>query len=123
MTPTESDVVELVQLEAIVRLQVLDRVIHHLREAGAGRLTVLRAHSIGTGADPVAARHSVEEGSAYADAGLVRVVCLAAQAPIFRRSILEAARTGRRGDGIIVESRVQHVVKIRSGVEGLDALA
>ena len=113
----------LVRLEAVVRPEVLDRVIHALRDGGALRLTVMQAHAIGAGADPETAKLSMLEGSAFAEVAVVQVVCPAAQARKLTDAMLGAAHTGRRGDGIVVESSVRSVVKIRTGAVGPEALA
>jgi len=50
----------LMTVRGIVRLAMLDRVIHALRGAGVPRLTVTRVHAIGAGVDPAAARLSID---------------------------------------------------------------
>jgi nitrogen regulatory protein PII len=100
---------ELVRLEAVVRPEAL-------------RLTVMHAHAIGAGADPETAKLSLLEGSAFAEVAVVQVVCPAALAPRLTEAIVGVARTGRRGDGIVVESFVRSVVKIRTGAVGPEAL-
>jgi nitrogen regulatory protein P-II 1 len=125
MMPTDvpASTAELVRLEAVVRPEVLDRVVHALRDGGALRLTVMHAHAIGAGADPETAKLSMLEGSAFAEVAVVQVVCPAALAPRLTDAIVGVARTGRRGDGIVVESSVRSVVKIRTGAVGPEALA
>lgn len=112
----------LVAVHAVIRLQMLDRVIHALREAGVPRLTVTRAHAIGAGVDPAAARLSVEESAEYADKALVEFVCGGGTCEALTDAICEAAHTGRQGDGIVYVTPVLEVVKIRSRATGLDAL-
>jgi nitrogen regulatory protein P-II 1 len=124
MTPHQPApvLVELVRLEAVVRPDVLDRVVHAVRDAGAVRLSVMQVHAIGAGADPETARLSLLEGSAFAQAHVVQVICPASLAQTMTQAILAVARTGRRGDGIIVESPLTAVTKIRTGERGADAL-
>jgi len=112
----------LLAIRAIVRLEVLDKVIDELRQAGIPRLTVTRAHAIGAGVDPAAARLSIMESAEYADKALVEFVCSAAESTRFANVICEAAHTGCRGDGILYLTPVSQVVKIRTKATGLDAL-
>jgi len=112
----------LVRLEACVRPETVDRTVHALRDAGALRVTVLHGHAVGAGADPATAKPSLEEGMAAADISVIHVVCTSVLAPALTAAVLRAARTGRRGDGIVVESPVTAVTKIRTGVTGPEAL-
>jgi len=112
----------LMTVRAIVRLEMLDRVIHALREAGVPRMTVTRVHAIGAGVDPAAARLSVEESAEYADKAAVELVCDAEQASELTHVLCDAAHTGRCGDGIVYLLPVAEVVKVRSRVCGVEAL-
>ncbi len=114
---------EMVEIRAIVRLEMLDRVVHGLRESGVPRLTVTRLHSLAAGADPDAARVSSEEGVEETDNALVQFLCDAERAARHVELLARSARTGRRGDGIVWVQPVLSVVKIRTGAAGLAALA
>lgn len=113
---------ELVEIRAVVRIEMLDRVIHQLKDAGVPRLTVTRVHAIGAGVDPATARLSLHEGSEYADKALVQFVCGGDRCEMFTELICGAAHTGRRGDGIVYVQPVLAVTKIRTGASGLAAL-
>lgn len=113
---------DMVEVHAVVRLEMLDRVVRRLKECGVPRLTVIRVHAIGAGADPASAKFSMHEGSAYADKAQVQFICDAARSAMFQELIAESARTGRRGDGIVSVHPVAGVLKIRTGVEDLEAL-
>jgi len=113
---------EMVDIRAIVRLEMLDRVVQTLRESGCPRLTVTRVHAIGSGMDPTNPKYGFEEGSAYVDKAQVEFVCGAGRCEMFAELIARAARTGNRGDGIVYVHRVDEVVKIRTGKTGLAAL-
>ncbi len=113
----------LVEIRAIVRLELLDSVVHCLKEAGVPRLTVERVHAIGSGVDPASAKISFREGSEYADKAMVRFICGGNRCAMFTELIAGAARTGRPGDGIVSIHPVLDVRKIRTGVTGLPALA
>lgn len=114
---------DIVEIRAVVRMEMLDRVVHGLKESGVPRLTVTRVHAIGAGVDPAAARISFEEGTEYSDKALVQFICAAERGAMFSELIVRTARTGRQGDGIVSVHPVLGVTKIRTGVEGLAALA
>jgi nitrogen regulatory protein PII len=113
---------DLVEIRAIVRTEMLDRVVHRLRNAGVPRMAVTRVDAIGAGADPATTRLSVDEGAAYSKKALVRFICSGERCEMFTELIADAARTGRSGDGIISVHPVVRVTKIRTGKAGLDAL-
>lgn len=113
----------LVEVTAVVRAEMLPRVVHMLRDAGVPRLTVLPAHAIGRGVDPASAKLSVREGAEYADKAMVQFVCDEERAQMHVELMCNAARTGRQGDGIVYVRPVLSVTKIRTGVEGVAALA
>ncbi len=115
--------VTFVELRAVVRLAVLDRVIHALRTAGCPRLTVSHVHAIGAGVDPTAAAVSLLEGSAVSEVALIQLVCGVGDADALTQAVSGAARTGHRGDGIVTRHPVLAVTKIRTGVTGREALA
>ncbi len=112
----------MVEIRAIVRLELLDAVVHCLKQAGVPRLTVQRVHAIGSGVDPDSAKISFREGSEYAEKGLVRFICGGNRCAAFTELIAGAARTGRPGDGIVSVHPVLEVTKIRTGATGLAAL-
>ncbi len=87
------------------------------------RLTVVPAHAIGRGVDPASAKLSVREGGEYADKAMVRFVCIEERARMHVEWMCNAARTGRQGDGIVYVPPVLSVTKIRTGIDGVAALA
>ncbi len=82
-----------------------------------------RVHAIGAGVDPASAKFSFHEGSAFADKAQVQFICDADRCEMFCEIIADCACTGRQGDGIVSVHPVATVTKIRTGAEGLDALA
>ena len=113
---------QMVEIRAVVRMAMLDRVVHRLKEAGVPRLTVCRVHAIGAGVDPASAKISLQEGTEYADKAILQFICSGERCEMFTELIALAARTGRRGDGIVSVHPVLGVTKIRTGVRGLSAL-
>jgi nitrogen regulatory protein PII len=112
----------MVEMRAVVRREMLDRVVRMLKEAGVPRLTVTRVHAIGAGVDPAMAKLSLDEVSEYADKALVQFVCGEERCAMYAELISRAARTGRHGDGIVCVQPVLGVTNIRTGETGLEAL-
>lgn len=113
---------ELVLVRAIVRTEMLERVVRRLKESGVPRLTVARVHAIGAGVDPAMEKLSLEESSAYADKAEVQFVYAGSECAHYTEMMAEAARTGRRGDGIVFVQPVADVTKVRTGARGIEAL-
>jgi nitrogen regulatory protein PII len=112
----------LAEVRAIVRLQMLERVVHCLRESGVPRLCVARGRAVGAGVDPAAARLTLEEGAEEMDKAVVQFVCAGERCEMYAELIARAAHTGRPGDGYVTVSPVAGVMNIRTGAKGLDAL-
>ncbi|MBI4500051.1 MAG: hypothetical protein HY700_02715 [Gemmatimonadetes bacterium] len=113
---------DIIEVRAIVRLEMLDRLVHCLKEAGVPRLAVAKVHAIGAGVDVASAKVSLEEGTAYVDKALVQFICPAERQDMYTELIARTARTGRQGDGYVAVYPVLDVVKIRTGTVGLAAL-
>jgi nitrogen regulatory protein PII len=112
----------MVEIRAIVRIEMLDRVVRMVKDSGCPRLTVTRVHAIGAGVDPKSPKYGFEEGSAYVDKAMVQFICSGERCEMFSELFVRAARTGNRGDGIVSIHPVYNVTKIRTGVDGLAAL-
>ncbi len=113
---------EMVEVRAIVRIEMLERVVRALKQSGVPRLTVTRVHALGAGVDPDRAKLSLEEGSEYLEKALVQFICAGERCHEYAELISRAARTGRRGDGIVSVHPVLGVQEIRTGEQGLEAL-
>lgn len=113
----------MVEIRAVLRTERLSRVLHGLDGAGVPRSTVSHVHGTGSGVDPSEARLSLdEEGGSYMDKVLVRVLCPRERSEEIVDVIAGAARTGKRGDGIVSIHPVDEVIEIRSGGRGPEAL-
>ena len=112
-----------VEVRAVLRTERLARVLHDLEEAGVHGSTISHVHGTGSGVDPSRARLSLdEEGGSYMDKVLVRVLCRVERQRELVDVISGAARTGKRGDGIVSVHPVLEVVKIRTDDRGPEAL-
>jgi nitrogen regulatory protein P-II 1 len=106
---------EMRSLTAMVRNDCLPRLIRTLKEAGAGRTYVSKVHALGAGVDPEDFRVSTDEAEAYMEKTKVEVLCSAERVDELLEAIRTCARTGHRGDGLVVVSEVSEVVSIRTG--------
>ena len=113
---------QLVEVRAILRREMLERVVQCLNDSGIPRLTVTKVHAIGAGIAPDPANIG-DEGAAYRDMALVQCICAGDRSTMVTELICNAARTGNRGDGIVSVHPVLGVTKIRTGEADLDALA
>lgn len=113
---------DIVEIRAIVRREMLDRVVHGLREAGVPRLSVTRLHALGAGVDPSVSGVAAEEGAEEMDKALVQFICAGDRCEMYAELIARAAHTGLPGDGYVTVTPVKGVVSIRTGAQGLAAL-
>lgn len=110
------------EIKAIVRKERVQQVLRALDEHGAGRVLVCHVHSLGAGVDPEDYRVSMEEGTTYTEKSKVELVCPDEAVDGILSALMTAARTGHPGDGFVVVSPVERVVKIRTGDEDILAL-
>lgn len=113
----------IVEIRAVLRTERLSRVLHALEEAGIPRASVNHVHGVGAAVDPAQQRLSLaEEGGAYMDKVLLRILCGAERCDELVDVIAAVARTGKKGDGIVSVHPVLEVLKIRTGLRGPEAL-
>ena len=110
------------EIKVYLRKKRVDAVVHALRDAGVGHMTITHVHTVGNLADPENVRISFETGTTYTEHAKLEFVCAEPEVEALVRTIETAARTGERGDGIIFVSPVDRAAKIRTGVEGREAL-
>ncbi|NIQ52024.1 MAG: P-II family nitrogen regulator, partial [Gammaproteobacteria bacterium] len=67
-------------------------------------------------------RSSFQEGTTYTEKSKVEVICRDDSVDAIVSALMSAAHTGHPGDGIIIVSDVERVVKVRTGEEGPLAL-
>lgn len=108
-------------LKIICRPERVEAIVAELRAQGVARLFISRIHALGSsGVDPEHFR--LEDGGPYTQKAKIEVVCGAEDVPGLMAAVRELGRTGHRGDGVIIVSNVEQVVKIRTGDENLAAL-
>ena len=110
------------EIKAHVKPERVEAVVVALHDAGVSHLTVTHVRSFGSGVDPDERRMSLEVGEWYTEKAKIEFVCAAPDAEALVDLVLESARTGEPGDGIVFISDVERVVDIVSGREGREAL-
>lgn len=111
------------ELKAYLRRSMLEPVMRALHDAGVQRIVVGEVHSFGTGMDPQHWRLSMDAGGQYTEHIKLEIVCAEGDTDKLAALILAKARTGTPGDGIIFVSPVVRAIKIRTGVEGPEAIS
>ena len=110
------------EIKVYLRREALEAVMRALRDAGVAHVVVNHVQSFGSGVDPQHWRLSMEAGGQYSEHAKLEFVCAEDEVDEFVRIIQQQGRTGTRGDGVIFVSPVERAVKIRTGVEGREAL-
>jgi nitrogen regulatory protein P-II 1 len=110
------------ELKAYVRTSVVDRVIGALERAGTPGITVSRVHGVGYGYDRLLFTLSPRELKQAPEVTKIEMVCRDEDVERLVAAILESARTGSAGDGIVFVTPVERAIKIRTGAAGPLAL-
>lgn len=110
------------KVEAIIKPFKLDEVKEALSEIGVQGMTVTEIKGFGR----TGGKKEVYRGSAYVVDFVpkVRIEIIAADDAVRQivKTITDAARTGRIGDGKIFVTPVDEVIRIRTGETGEDAI-
>ena len=110
------------EIKLYLRKERVDAVVHALREAGIGHMTITHVHTLGSLTDPEHIRISFETGTTYTEHAKLDFVCSELDVDVLIPVIEATARTGKPGDGVIFVHPVVRAVKIRTGAEGRAAL-
>ncbi|MCG6947504.1 MAG: P-II family nitrogen regulator [Acidobacteria bacterium] len=110
------------EIKAYIRVSKVDDVIRTLRKAGAPGITVTRVHGVGYGYEPYLFTLAPSELKKTAEVAKLEVVCEEDCADHAAEVIVQVARTGDPGDGIVFTTPVERAVKIRTGDEDSRAL-
>ena len=110
------------EIKVYLRKEKVDEVVRALQAAGVQHMTVTHVQALGSGVDPEQYHISAETGTLYSEQVQLELVCQEADVDVLVPVIEANARTGEPGDGIVFVSPVDRAVKIRSGVEGREAI-
>ena len=110
------------EVKVFLRKEKVDEVVRALRDNGIEHMTISHVRSFGTGVDPRHERVSFEAGTTYTEKAKLEFVCSEPEVERLVPVIRTHAITGESGDGVIFVTPVDYAVKIRTGVEGREAL-
>lgn len=102
-------------IKAYIRTYMSDKVIHALEDIGAPRLTAIDIRALGDEINPEHIEISAEHAGTYTTMVKLEIVCSEKDVNKIARTILDNARTGYKGDGIIIVSPVENLTSIRTG--------
>lgn len=109
-------------IKAYVRTRKIDDVVRALERAGAPGITVARAHGVGYGYEANLFTLAPGEVPKAPEVARVEVACRQGRVDDLVAALVEAARTGDPGDGIVFVSPLERVIRIRTGGEGEEVL-
>lgn len=110
------------KIEAIVKPFKLDEVKEALQELGVQGLTVLEAKGFGRQRGHTELYRGAEYVVDFLPKVKIEVVVDDALADDVVAAIVDAAKTGKIGDGKIFVSTIDQAIRIRTGEDGRDAL-
>ncbi len=110
------------KIEAIIKPFKLDEVKEALQELGLQGMTVLEAKGFGRQTGHTELYRGAEYVVDFLPKLKLEVVVSDDQVDAAVEAITTAARTGRIGDGKIFVSDISHVVRIRTGESGVNAV-
>jgi nitrogen regulatory protein P-II 1 len=110
------------KIEAVIKPFKLDEVKEALHEVGLQGITVVEAKGFGRQKGHTELYRGAEYVVDFLPKVKIEVVCEDDIAERAVEAIVNAARTGRIGDGKIFVSSVEEVVRIRTGERGEDAI-
>ncbi len=110
------------KIEAIIKPFKLDEVKEALQEIGIQGLTVIEAKGFGRQKGHTELYRGAEYVVDFLPKVMISIVVESTMAERVIEAIINAARTGRIGDGKIFVSNVEQAIRIRTGEKGSDAI-
>ncbi|MFT3973060.1 MAG: P-II family nitrogen regulator [Amaricoccus sp.] len=110
------------KIEAIIKPFKLDEVKEALQEVGIQGLSVIEAKGFGRQKGHTELYRGAEYVVDFLPKVKIEVVLADDQVDAAVEAIINAAKTGKIGDGKIFISHVEQAIRIRTGEEGNDAL-
>jgi len=110
------------KIEAVIKPFKLDEVKDALHEVGLQGITVLEAKGFGRQKGHTELYRGAEYVVDFLPKVKIEIICDDDLVERAVDAIINAARTGRIGDGKIFVSNIEEVVRIRTGERGRDAV-
>jgi nitrogen regulatory protein P-II 1 len=103
-------------IKAILQPHIVSRVVHSLHELpNFPGFTLSEARGQGKGKGVGGAFKITEDNIDYHCKTILQIVCMDDAAALIANTIREAAHTGHKGDGIIIVSQLDQIIRIRTG--------
>lgn len=109
-------------IKAFVRTTQVEDIVQALEAAEAPGITISRVHGVGYGYEPRLFTMAPGEYQKMLEVSKIEVVCQVEDADRLIETLVNAARTGFQGDGIVFLTPVERAIKIRTGDEGARAV-
>lgn len=114
------------EIKAYVRRSKVNPVVEALLQAGAPGITVVEIHPVGNGYEPsyfdLRSEEDVIRRYRLNEVVKVELVCADRDLEPLLQTLLQGAKTGARGDGMIFVSEVSRAIRIRDGASGEESL-
>jgi len=110
------------KIEAIIKPFKLDEVKDALAKEGIQGMTVSEVKGFGRQKGHTELYRGAEYVVDFLPKVKIEILVEDSRAPAVAQTILQAARTGKIGDGKIFITPVEEVVRIRTGERGVDAI-
>ncbi len=120
--PVQAGFMRMKKIEAVIKPFKLDEVKEALHEVGLQGITVVEAKGFGRQKGHTELYRGAEYVVDFLPKVKIEVVCDDDVVERAVEAIVNAARTGRIGDGKIFVSSVEEVIRIRTGERGEDAI-
>ncbi len=106
-------------IKAYVREFMTSSVITALKDLKAPRMTVVDAKALGDEIGHEELELSAKAGGTYTKMVKIELICTDECVKRAKNTIIKAARTGHKGDGIIAISPVEEAISIRTGKKAI----
>jgi nitrogen regulatory protein P-II 1 len=110
------------EIKAYIRVERAAKVQAALSQAGISHMTLSHVLAVGAHNDADPAKASIEFGCYVNRRVKVELICLDKDEGRIVELMRQAACTGQPGDGIITVTNVNHLIKIRTAAESVEAL-
>jgi nitrogen regulatory protein PII len=102
-------------VKAYVRTFMASQVLDALKTLKAPRMTVIDVKALGDEVSQEQLEISAELGSTYTAMVKIELICTDECVQRIKNTIIETARTGHKGDGLIAISPIEEAISIRTG--------
>lgn len=106
------------EVKAYIRRHMVNKVVAALEEGGFREMTLIDVRGVTSGVRDEEMHYSLELSEKYMNVVKLEIICRDGDAQRIVGLIKSSARTGRKGDGIVFITPVEHAVRIYAEGEG-----